>query len=77
VDEFEMGEEGVGHVLVEEGCGIYEVEGHSVWSGWQIVSALIHSIACLFSQICVVCRLRRFLKRIVAEWGKKDPRRGI
>ena len=72
-----MGEEGVGHVLVEKGCGIYEVEGHSVWSGWEIVSALIHSIASLVSQICVICRLRRLLRRIVVEWGKKDARREI
>lgn len=27
-----MREEGVGHVLVEEGCAVYEVECYSVWT---------------------------------------------
>lgn len=30
--EFQVWEEGVGHVLVEEGGGVYEVERYSVWS---------------------------------------------
>lgn len=30
--EFEVWEEGVGHVLVEEGGAADEVEGYSVWT---------------------------------------------
>jgi hypothetical protein len=32
VDEFEVREEGIGHVLVKEGSGADEVEGYSVWA---------------------------------------------
>ena len=36
-----MGEEGVGHVLVEEGRGADEVEGYSVWTAfWHVELAM-------------------------------------
>jgi hypothetical protein len=34
-----MREEGVGHVLVEEGRGADQVEGYSVWAGLGCSSA--------------------------------------
>jgi hypothetical protein len=42
VHEFQVWEEGVGHVLVEEGGGVYEVECHSVWSVSDYKLAIVY-----------------------------------
>jgi hypothetical protein len=39
VHEAQVREEGVSHVLVEEGCGADQVEGYSVWAGLGCLSA--------------------------------------
>lgn len=39
MDEFEVREEGVGHVLVEEGSWSDEVEGHSFWTVSRLLLA--------------------------------------
>lgn len=48
MDEAQVGEEGVGHVLVEEGGWADEVEGYSVWAALKYhVSALWYSFLLL------------------------------
>ena len=37
-----MWEKRIGHVLIEEGCRVYEVESYPIWSNWHNMSAFYH-----------------------------------